>query len=212
VNITDRDAVAALPGIVEAAHGGPADAIVNVAGIIHRFAKIQDLSIEEIEKVIAVNYWGTVNVTKTFLPVLLGRPAAAIANFASMGALIPFPGQGAYGSSKGAVKLFTETLLAELQGTNVQVSLVFPGAVATNITGNSGVAAPGGAAADSAAESSMKPLAPTVAAEIVVAGIEKGAFRILVGKDAKTFDRLARLSPTRSIISIAKRVAPILGL
>lgn len=212
VNITDRAAVEALPAAVEAAHGQPADGIVNVAGIIHRFAKLQDLSIEEIERVIDVNYWGTVYVTKTFLPVLLDRPTASITNFASMGALIPFPGQGAYGSSKGAVRLFTETLLAELEGTGVQVSLVFPGAVATNISGNSGVQMGGDRSKADTEKSSMQAMAPDEAGRIVVDGIAAGKFRIFVGKDAKTFDRLVRLMPTRAITMIAKKVGPMLGL
>lgn len=212
VDITDRAAVEALPAAVERAHGHPADGVVNVAGIIHRFVKLQDLSIEEIERVMNVNFWGTVNVTKTFLPGLLTRPAASITNFASMGALIPFPGQGAYGASKGAVRLFTETLLAELDGTAVQVSLVFPGAVATNISGNSGVEMRGGQTQESAAESSMKALSPADAGRLIVDGIAAGRFRIFVGKDAKTFDRLVRLMPTRAITMIAKKVGPMLGL
>lgn len=212
MNITDRAAVEALPATVEATHGAPADGVINVAGIIHRFAKIQDLSLEEIERVINVNYWGTVYVTMAFLPVLLSRPTASITNFASMGALIPFPGQGAYGSSKGAVKLFTETLLAELQDTNVQVSIVYPGAIGTNITGNSGVTTVGSTTPDDAQKSSMKPMAPAEAGRLIVDGIQRGTFRIFVGNDAKTFDRLSRLMPTRAITMIAKKVGPMLGL
>jgi len=212
LNITERAAVEAAPAAIEAAHGQPVDGLINVAGIIHRFAKLQDLTLEEIERVIDVNYWGTVYMTKVFLPGLLARPSAVLANFASMGALIPFPGQGAYGSSKGAVRLFTETLLAELDGGPVKVSLVFPGAIGTNITGNSGVTTVGGPAQDEASASAMKPMAPAEAGRIIVDGIQAGRFRILVGKDAKTFDRLARLMPTRAITSIAKKVGPMLGL
>lgn len=213
LSITDRAAVEALPAQVEAAHGQPADGLINIAGIIHRFAKVQDLSIEEIEKVMNVNYWGTVYPVKAFLPVLLTRPQALIMNFASMGSLLPVPGQGAYGSSKGAIRLFTDTLYAELDGTNVQVNLVFPGAIATNITGNSGVAAPGGqTSAEEAKQSAMKPMAVKDAGSIIVGGIESGRYRVLIGKDAKTFDTLARLSPTRSIRTIAKKVAAAIGL
>ena len=52
-----------------------------------------------------------------------------------------------YGATKAAVRLMTEGLYAELLDTPVEVSVVFPGAVATEITGNSGVEVPGGAAA-----------------------------------------------------------------
>lgn len=214
LSITDREAIEALPEQVEAEHGQPADGIINIAGIIHRFAKVQDLTIEEIEKVMNVNYWGTVYPVKAFLPVLLTRPQALIMNFASMGSLLPVPGQGAYGSSKGAIRLFTDTLYAELDGTNVQVNLVFPGAIATNITGNSGVAAPGGQAtsAEEAKKSAMQPMDVKDAGSIIVGGIESGKYRVLIGKDAKTFDTLARLSPARSIRTIAKKVSEAMGL
>lgn len=212
LSITDRAAIEALPAEVEAAHGQPADGLINIAGIIHRFAKVQDLDVEEIAKVIDVNYWGTVYPVKAFLPVLLDRPEALIMNFASMGSLLPVPGQGAYGSSKGAVRLFTDTLYAELDGTNVQVSLVFPGAIATNITGNSGVAAPGGQKQDDAAKSKMKPMEVSEAGKIIVGAIESGRYRVMIGKDAKTFDTLSRLMPTKAIRMIAKKVSEAMGL
>nr|NLD40024.1 SDR family NAD(P)-dependent oxidoreductase [Actinomycetales bacterium] len=214
MSITDRSAIEALPAQVEEAHGAPADGIINIAGIIHRFAKVVDLSIEEIEKVMTVNYWGTVYPVKAFLPGLLERPEALIMNFASMGALLPVPGQGAYGSSKGAIRLFTDTLYAELDGTNVQVSLVFPGAIATNITGNSGVSTPGGktASAEDVKKSAMKPMDVKDAGAIIVGAIESGKYRVMVGKDAKTFDVLSRVSPTKSIRQIAKKVAEAIGI
>jgi len=171
VDVADRAAVAALPAAVEAAHGIPADGIINVAGIIHRFAKISDLSMEEIEHVVDVDLWGTVNMTKAFLAGLMARPSASIVNFGSMGALIPFPGQGAYGASKGGVHLFTETLLAELRDTSIQVSLVMPGAVATNILGGSGVDAPRGLTFEAAAKFGYRPMKATTAARRVVRGI-----------------------------------------
>ena len=65
--------------------------------------------------------------------------AAHIINISSMGGFLPVPGQSVYGASKAAVKLLTEGLYAELRETNVRVSVVFPGAINTNITTNSGV-------------------------------------------------------------------------
>src|SRR6185503_1600254 len=138
VNITDRTAVEKLPGDVAAAHG-PVDGVINVAGIVQRFVRVSELSFDEIERVMAVNFWGVVNVTKAFLPTLVARPQASLVNVSSMGALVPVPGQSAYGASKAAVKLLTEGLYAELRDTNVAVTVVFPGGVGTNIMANSGV-------------------------------------------------------------------------
>jgi NAD(P)-dependent dehydrogenase (short-subunit alcohol dehydrogenase family) len=136
LDITDRSAVEALPALVTSDHGA-VEGLVNVAGIIHRFVPIGELSVDEIERVVAVNFWGTVYMCKAFLPLLQARPEATLVNVSSMGALIPFPGQSAYGASKAAVKLFTEGLIAELRGSTVRTAVVFPGAVGTNMPVNS---------------------------------------------------------------------------
>jgi len=206
IDITDRDEVAKLPERVIAAHGA-VDGLVNVAGIIHQFKPISELTFEEIERVMGVNFWGTVNTVKTFLPTLLARPAASIVNVSSMGALVPFPGQSAYGASKAAVKLFTEGLYAELRGTKVAVTVVFPGAIATNITGNSGVTMAG--SADAAAGAKMT-TAVSAGAQIVGA-IEKGTYKLRIGGDAKMLDRMSRLMPQRSTGIIADQMKKMLG-
>ncbi|HEU5113236.1 MAG TPA: SDR family oxidoreductase, partial [Acidimicrobiia bacterium] len=142
VDITDRTATEALPGQVIAAHG-VVDGLINVAGIIQPFVKLNELDYEVIERVLNVNLYGTIHMVKSFLPHLLKRPVAHVANVSSMGGFLPVPGQTIYGASKAAVKLMTEGLYAELLDTNVGVSVIFPGAVATEITSNSGVEIPG---------------------------------------------------------------------
>jgi NAD(P)-dependent dehydrogenase (short-subunit alcohol dehydrogenase family) len=97
------------------------------------------------------------------------------------------------GASKAAVKLLTEGLHSECAGTNVHITVVFPGAVATNITTNSGVAIPVSAAQAEAA--ARRTLIADKAARIILDGIEKDAYRVMVGNDAKLMDRLYRLNP-----------------
>lgn len=208
LDVTDRAGVAAVREQV-LAHHGQVDGVVNVAGIIHRFARVADLSFAEIEKVLAVNLWGTVNVTKTFLPDLLARPEASIVNVSSMGALAPVPGQSAYGASKAAVMLFTEGLYAELLGTDVGVTLVVPGGVGTDIATNSGAAIPGRDASSSDATSRLT--TPQDAARQLVDGLERAAFRVVIGRDARAVERLARISPRRATELIARRMASLLG-
>ncbi|HEY4692402.1 MAG TPA: SDR family NAD(P)-dependent oxidoreductase [Bellilinea sp.] len=195
LNITDREAVAAFPEAVIQAHGA-VDGIINNAGIIQRFVLVNDLEYKDIERVLNVNLWGVINVTKTFLPYLLQRPEAYIVNTSSMGGYLPVPGQTVYGASKAAVKLFTEGLHSELKGTNVHVTTVFPGAIATNISVNSGVTM----SAQPPTENTRKipTIAANVAAEIIVAGMEKNKYHVFVGKDAKLMDLLRRLMPERA--------------
>lgn len=208
VNITDRGVVESLPDQVIAAHG-QVDGVINVAGIIHRFARFNELSYDEIEKVLAVNFWGTVNMCKAFLPHLLERPAASLVNVSSMGALVPVPGQSLYGASKAAVKLLSEGLYSEFRGTNIAVTTVFPGGVRTGIAQNSGAAIPGRDASSS--KSSNKLTTPEDAARQIVQGVEKSIPRVRIGSDARAIDRLTRLMPRRATDLVANRMKDLLA-
>lgn len=208
VNVTDLAAVEKLPEAVLDAQG-QIDGLLNVAGIIQRFVHFSDLETAEIERVLSVNFWGVVNMVKVFLPYLLAMPQSSLVNVSSMGAFIPVPGQTVYGASKAAVKLLTEGLHAELRDSPVRVTVVFPGAVATSITQNSGVRAPAVAGANENA-ANQKVLAPSAAAEIIVNGMQKGAYRVVVGNDARVMDWFTRLVPERAMTMIADRMAGLL--
>lgn len=208
VDITDRTAVAALPAAVTDAHG-QVDGLINVAGIIHSFTPIGALSFDDIERVMAVNFWGTVNTTKVFLPLLEARPASSLVNVGSMGSLVPFPGQGAYGASKAAVKLFTEGLIAEHQDGPLKVTIVFPGGIATNILGNSGIEMRHTGTDKAAAAAKLTP-APEAARQIIDA-VVTGKPRVTIGKDARMLDRLSRLMPARAIPLIANKMRDLIS-
>ena len=204
VDVTDRGQVERAVADVIAARGC-LDGLLNVAGVIQQFVTVMDLDYAEIERVMAVNFWGVVHTLKAALPHLLARPEACVINVSSMGALAPVPGQAAYGASKAAVMLLTEALFAELLGTPVAVTVVFPGAVRTHITENSGVSAPGGGG-----EGFSMTSAPDAARQIVDA-VEQGVFRVLIGKDAPALDRLARLSPRRATEMVARRMGSLIS-
>ena len=207
-NITDRAAVEALPAAIIEAHGQVVG-IINCAGIIQSFVKVIDLDYAAIERVMNVNFWGVMHMVKAFLPHLVARPSAHIVNISSMGGFLPVPGQSVYGASKAAVKLLTEALNSELTDTNVRVTVVFPGAIATDISKNSGLDMP--AAADSAEASKHKTTPPTEAARIIVDAMEVDAYRVCVGSDSKMMDRLSRLMPERAAALIYKQMKDLLG-
>ncbi|MDO5504333.1 MAG: SDR family NAD(P)-dependent oxidoreductase [Actinomycetia bacterium] len=208
VDVSSHDEVARAFAEVVSAHGH-IDGLLNVAGIIQQFVPLLDLEIAEIEKVMGVNFWGVLYTTKAALPHLVTRPEACVINVASMGGFIPVPGQSAYGASKAAVKLLTEGLYAELRETDIAVTIVFPGAIGTDITKNSGVATPG--SGDRAAKGGSFPMtsAKDAAAQIIEA-VEKGPFRVTIGRDAAMLDRLSRLAPQRATEMIAKKMASLL--
>lgn len=210
-SVTDREAVAALPDAVVAAHG-QVDGLINVAGIIQQFVPFADLPYAEMDKVMDVNLWGVVHMTKAFLPLLEQRPEACLVNVSSMGGFLPVPGQTLYGASKAAVKLMTEGLYAELREGPVAVTVVLPGAIGTDITANSGVSLPGAAGAGTEpAASAHRTLPPAEAARIIVErAVEQGRFRVTVGRDATMLDLLSRLAPRRATDLIAARMAGLL--
>ena len=207
LDVTNKTAVKALPKKVIKAFG-QVDGLVNNAGIIQPFVKIAELTREQAEKVMDVNFWGTFGLTKAFLPELTERPEAHIMNIASMGAYAPVPGQSVYGASKAAVKLFTEGLRSELMDTNIGVTIVFPGSVATNITANSGIDVPAGSEEQAA---NFKPMPAADAAKEMVDAMEAGKPRITVGKDATFMDRYSRFSPVGAANMIYKQMKSLLG-
>lgn len=204
-DISNRAAVLALPDQV-IAHFGHVDGIINNAGIIQPFVRVNELSFDAIERVMDVNFYGSVAVVKAFLPHLLVRPEAHIVNISSMGGFLPVPGQSIYGASKAAIKLFSEGLYAELKETSVRVTVVFPGAIATNITGNSGVEGP-----SSPGSSAMVALPATDAARIILAGMENNQFHVFVGSDSKFMDILCRIAPEFATNFIRKKMKALLG-
>jgi NAD(P)-dependent dehydrogenase (short-subunit alcohol dehydrogenase family) len=208
LNVADKAAVEALPQQV-IDRFGQVDGVINNAGIIQPFVRLNDLDYAAIDRVFDVNFRGALYMTKAFLPHLLKRPEGHIVNTSSMGGFLPVPGQTAYGASKAAVKLMTEGLYSELKDTNVHVTVVFPGAVGTNITTNSGVDIP--ISPEDAAKQTRRVLAADKAAQIILDGMEKNAFRVMVGSDAKLMDRLYRLNPRRATGFIAKQMKDLLA-
>ena len=150
-------------------------------------------------------------MVKEFLPHLLKRSQAQILNVSSMGGYVPVPGQTVYGASKAAIKLFTEGLRSELKGTNVGVSLLFPGAVNTNISINSGAMSSEDAKKMAAsAPKKMKTTDQVLAGKQIVDAFENNPFQAFVGSDAKMMDKLSRLSPEKAANLIQKQMASLL--
>ncbi len=213
LDVADKAADEALPQKVIDRFGA-VDGLINNAGIIQPMVPVEDLDFHLIDKVMNVNFYGVLYLTKAFLPHLKARPEAHIVNVSSMGGFLPVPGQTVYGASKAAVKLFTEGLWSELADTAVRVTVVFPGAIQTNIATNSGL---GGYQESKQKEmdggsSKTPPMTPAPeAARIIVDGMEADHFRVLVGGDARFMDMISRLVPKRAATLIYKQMKSILG-
>lgn len=192
LDITDQTAVKSLAGsIVE--RFGSVDILINNAGIIHPFCDVEEMDEAAIEKVFRVNFFGTLNMTRVFLPYLR-KAGGYIVNLSSAGAISPMPGETIYGASKSAVRSLTEGLQNELRKPRIRVMTVLPGGINTNIIQNSSVSVA------SSIESLRERLAfllltPQTVAKRIVSGIERNRSRLVLGIDAVFMDGLGRICP-----------------
>jgi len=208
LDITDKNAVEEAVGVM-LTKIGPVDGLINNAGIIQPFVTVNELDYLKIDQVMAVNFYGMLYLTKSFLPHLLSRPEAHIVNISSMGGFLPVPGQSIYCAAKAAVKLVTEGLHSELAKSNVNVTVVFPGAIRTNIKAHSGLVTPDKPEKE---KQTNRIMAANKAAQVIIDGMEKNQYRVLVGKDARIMDFLYRWSPQFAANLIFKKMKSKLSL
>ena len=210
LDVADHAAVAALPAAVLAAHGR-VTALVNNAGVALG-GLFQQVSAEDFDWLMAINFGATVRLTRAFLPALGRERAAQLVNVSSIFGIIAPPGQTAYAASKFAVRGFSESLRHELQmsGSPIGVTLVHPGGVRTAISENARLAQGLDAAqvqSERAYWRSLLVLDPATAAEVIATGIERRAPRVLVGSDAKGAAIVQRLFPVTYWKHVARDIA-----
>ncbi|XP_037671965.1 estradiol 17-beta-dehydrogenase 2 [Choloepus didactylus] len=111
-------------------------ALINNAGVLGLPADGELIPMADYRQCMAVNFFGTVEVTKTFLP-LLRISKGRLVNISSMAGGVPMEGLAAYGSSKAALSMFSAIMRQELSKWGVKVSLIQPGGFQTNIGGTS---------------------------------------------------------------------------
>jgi NADP-dependent 3-hydroxy acid dehydrogenase YdfG len=186
----------------------PLAAVFNNAGVAVT-STVVDAVPEDDEWLFQTNFWGVVNGTRAFLPILVEQDDGVIVNTSSVFGLLGMPYQSAYCAAKFAVRGFTDALRQELRGTGVRAVTVHPGGVTTNIARNARVRTDpeglGRTREQMAAEfEAITMTSPDKAAAVIVRGVERGKARILVGPDAYLFDALARLAPSHYYAVISR--------
>jgi NAD(P)-dependent dehydrogenase (short-subunit alcohol dehydrogenase family) len=104
---------------------GGLDVLVNNAGII-QVGPYQSMSLNDFQKAMAVNFWGTVHVTFAALPHLRSSPVRRIVNITSIGGAVAIPHLLPYSCAKFAMRGFSEGLGAELARDRIRVTTVLP--------------------------------------------------------------------------------------
>jgi len=211
LDVADAAAQHEFAAQVRAWMPAPLAAVFNNAGVAVA-SSVADALPEDDDWLHAINFHGVVNGTRAFLPILLEQDDGVIVNTSSVFGLLGIPFQSAYCASKFAVRGFTDSLRQELRGTGVRAVTVHPGGITTNIARNGRIRhdpeGRGRTHEQIAAEfEALTMTSPDKAAEIIVAGVERGKARILVGPDAYFFDAIARIAPTRyyDVLSVLEK-------
>jgi NAD(P)-dependent dehydrogenase (short-subunit alcohol dehydrogenase family) len=223
LDITDATQVAALAArVAEDPAGRPLRALVNNAGIAIN-APVEALPLAEWRRQFEVNLFGHVAMTQALLPALIAARGTVV-NISSVGGRVALPTYGAYAGSKFALEAVSDALRRELAGTGVQVAIVEPGGVTTEMAGR-GIATSRGIVDGMPAEQRRRydrlmraimaqaeaftahgvPAADAGRIVADVATARRPRVRTTIGRDAAVITRLVRLLPDRALDRVLAR-------
>ncbi|MCP3423090.1 SDR family NAD(P)-dependent oxidoreductase [Nocardioides pinisoli] len=198
VDVSDRAAVAAwADGVAE--QFGRVNLVVNNAGV-SATGDFADLTYDDLDWIVGINFWGVVHGSKEFLPHLVASGDGALVNISSLFGLVSVPGQSAYNATKYAVRGLTEAIRGEMlvAGHPVTITCVHPGGIRTGISRHGRKAAGLDAARiDALFDTKLATMSPDRAAEIILDGALAGRPRVLVGLDAHVIHHFARILGAR---------------
>jgi short-subunit dehydrogenase len=170
--------------------------VFNNAGVALS-STIEGMEYADLEWIVGVNFWGVVHGTKAFLPYLKASGAGHIVNTSSVFGLFSQPGMSGYNATKFAVRGFTEALRQELDlmKCGVSATCVHPGGIRTGIAQASRIA-PNmvGFMVENDFEKFFITSADE-AARVILDGVRRNKRRVLIGRDARAADWLARTLP-----------------
>jgi len=114
---------------------GPTDILVHSGGISQR-SLVKDTDLDVDRRIMEVNYFGTIALTKRVLPAMLERGRGHLVVISSVVGKFGTAHRSAYAASKHALHGFFDSLRAEVHDDGLRVTLVCPGFVKTNIAHN----------------------------------------------------------------------------
>ncbi len=210
LDVADRSAVHAWADEVVADHA-KVNAIFNNAGVSVS-ATVEELTYDDFDWLMNINFWGVVHGTKAFLPHLEASGEGHIVNISSVFGLMAIPSQSAYNAAKFGVRGFTDSLRMELEIANscVSATTIHPGGIKTNIVRNSRLSGPSTIDEAAAEFERLARTTPDKAADQILAAVARNRRRALIGPDALVFDGLSRLPAAvyqRILVATAKRQA-----
>ncbi len=201
LDVADREAVHAWADETAAAHGR-VNLVFNNAGVALS-STIEGMAYADLEWIVNINFWGVVHGTKAFLPHLKAAGEGHIVNTSSIFGIFAQPGMSAYNATKYAVRGFTESLRQELDmmRCGVSATCVHPGGIRTNIAQSSRIASNMVGfmvASEQQGKDDFEKFFITTAedaARTILRGVRRNSRRVLIGRDARAADWLARTLP-----------------
>ncbi|MES1929683.1 Short chain dehydrogenase/reductase family oxidoreductase [Salinisphaera dokdonensis CL-ES53] len=192
-DVTKLGDVEKLAQTAEDWFGGPADLVINNAGVGAGGHAIGEMTMADWQWVLDINMWGVIHGCHVFAPRLREAGRGGIINVASTASFAAAPRMGAYNASKAAVLAVTETLAAELADTPIRVTALCPTFVQTNIMKAGRISASSSKIADNLMRWTGVPAESVVRSAL--AGLDRGHLYVLPQFDARLVWRLKRLLP-----------------
>ena len=171
---------------------GRIDMLVNIGGVSQR-ALITDTPLWLDRKIMEINYFGTIALTKAVLPHMIAKGGGHIAATSSITGRFGFPLRSAYSASKQALHGFFETLMLEYKKDNIRVSVLIPGRVRTNISLHALTAT--GSEHGKMDEGQAGGVTPEEAARQIIRGLRKHKREILVGSKELLMLKIRKYMP-----------------
>jgi short-subunit dehydrogenase len=191
-DVSDRAAVERVMKAALRRHGG-VDVLVNNAGIPMR-KHASRLTVEDVQRVMEINFYGAVYATTALLPSMLERRSGHIVNVASVAGRLGSPREAAYSASKYALAGWSDVLASDLLGSGVEVHLICPGPIDTEIWGH--VQEP------PAYQGKFFP--PEIIAKAVRTCLERGAYEVWAPRRMRAASYFKTLAPKRFAKGTAK--------
>ena len=192
LDVTDEDAVnEAARTVLD--RFGRVDVLVNNAGLTQR-ARVADTDTAVFRRVMDVNYFGALMLTKAVLPSMTGRGAGRIVAISSVAGKYGSPTRSGYCAAKHAVQGFFDALREEVWADGIGVTVIVPGAVRTNVSINA-------LTGDGTPYAKMDPFleqgfAPEDVASRILEAVDRGEREVMIARGvARRNVVLKRLSP-----------------
>ncbi len=135
MDVTDFDSIEGNVNILLGKFGR-VDVLINNAGISQR-GLTADTDFEVDRRIMEINYFGNIALTKAVLPMMLKQGNGQIVPISSLVGIFGFPQRSAYSASKHALHGFYETMQVEYYNENLKVNIICPGRIKTDISVNS---------------------------------------------------------------------------